>query len=92
MKFPTAALLFIISSFIFFILWIVTTFIVSTFHDAIYPLGSTLNPADQASFYDIMHTVPLVFGIICALFFVMGVILIFVLQSWSDEPEYYYRS
>jgi hypothetical protein len=91
MKFPVSALFFVITSFIFFICWVVTTFIVNAFHDALQPLGSSLSAARQASFNDIMVTLPWAFGFLCALFFIVGIILVFVLESWSDEPEFYYR-
>jgi threonine/homoserine/homoserine lactone efflux protein len=56
------------------------------------PMGSTItNATDNATFQGILNDIPMAFGIICAIFFVTGLVLIFVLESWSDEPEYYYR-
>lgn len=91
MRYPVAALLFLVFSFIFFLCWVVMTFVVGTFHDTIEPLGTTIDGWYQAGFYDIMVTLPWAFGFLCALFFIMGIVVLFVLESWSDEPEFYYR-
>ena len=92
LKFPILAIFFLCISFIFFIIWLVMTYLLNTIRDTLQPLGSTItNSADNASFQNILTEVPMAFGIICCIFFVVGIILIFVLDSWSDEPEYYYR-
>lgn len=91
LRFPIAALFFLIVSFIFFVIWLIMTYMLSVFNDNLSPLGSSLSVAHNASFQNILVQVNMAFGVICVLFFVMGIILVFVLESWSDEPEYYYR-
>jgi hypothetical protein len=91
MKFPIAAIMFLVASFIFFILYVVMTFLLSTVYGVLSPLGSSFSVADNASYMSDISTVQFAFGFICVLFLIVGIILIFVLESWSDEPEYYYR-
>ena len=91
MKFPISALLFLILSFIFFIVWAVSTLLIDTVYNAMSPLGSMLSVGDNSNYQALISQIPLAFGVICVLFFVVGIILIFVLESWSDEPEYYWR-
>ena len=88
MRFPLAALFFLISSFIFFVSWAVTSYLLSSVSDAMSPLAATLSSSGAT---DIISMLPTALGIICALFFITGILLIFILDSWSDEPEMYWR-
>ena len=87
MRFPLAALFFLITSFIFFVSWAVTSYLLSSVSDAMSPLAATLSSSGAT---DIISMLPTALGIICALFFITGILLIFVLDSWSDEPEMYF--
>ena len=88
MRFPLAALFFLIMSFIFFCAWAVASALLSAVSDAITPLSTDFMASSQGSFITLL---PTAFGIICALFFIIGVLLIFVLDSLADEPEMYWR-
>ena len=88
MRFPLAALFFLISSFIFFVSWAVTSYLLSSVSDAMSPLAAALSGSGAT---DIISMLPTALGIICAFFFITGILLIFVLDSWSDEPEMYWR-
>ena len=88
MRFPLAALFFLVMSFIFFCIWAVTSYLLSTVGDAISPLSTEFMSSSQGSFITLL---PMAFGIICALFFLIGILLIFVLDSLADEPEMYWR-
>ena len=55
------------------------------------PLSSTLSAGSAASYTSMLTLLSTGFGIICAIFFVVGILLFFFLGSVSDEPEYYYR-
>jgi hypothetical protein len=91
MKFPLAAIMFLAASFIFFVIWAVMTFFLSTVYGVLSPLSAGFSTSDNASYMNDLSTVQFAFGFICVLFLIVGIILIFVLESWSDEPEYYYR-
>jgi len=88
MRFPLAALFFLISSFIFFIGWAVSNFLLTSIVDAMTPYATDLG---EASYTNLLTLLPTAFGIMCALFFIVGIILIFVLDSLADEPEMYWR-
>lgn len=88
MRFPTAALYFVIASFIFFVLWAVSSFFISETAKVMGPLASKLSTDNYSN---MLGMLPWAFGIICAIFFVTAIILVFVLDSLGDEPEMYYR-
>ena len=91
MRFPLAALFFIISGFIFFVCWAVSSLLLTTVDDAITPYASNLSSASATSTIATISLLSSAFGILCVLFFIIGIVLIFVLDSWSDEPEMYWR-
>lgn len=88
MRFPAAALFFVIACFIFFVLWAVSSFFISETVGVMSPLADDLSTDNYSNMLDVL---PWAFGIICAIFFVSAILVIFVLESLSDEPEYYYR-
>lgn len=87
MRFPIASLLLIISGFIFFVFWAVSSYLIDATYNAMSPLGSGLD----ASYASELSLLPTAFGVICAIFFVTGIVSVFLLDSLSDEPEYYYK-
>jgi len=84
MRFPLAALFFLIASFIFFCLWAIMSYYLDTIQDALLPTA----PADAIS---ILNLLPNAFGVICAVFFIAGILIFFVMDALADEPETYYR-
>lgn len=88
MRFPAAALFFVIACFIFFVLWATTSLLLSEVGGAMQPLASKLSTDNYSN---MLNMLPWAFGIICAIFFVSAIIVVFVLDSLGDEPEIYYR-
>ena len=88
MRFPLAALGFLILSFIFFVCFAVTSLMIEETTDALEPYATDIN---DPRFDDQLAVVPIAFGVIFILFFIFGILLLFIIESWSDEPEYYYR-
>ena len=87
MRFPTAALYFLVASFIFFVFFAVSFFLITEVNDALDPFD-----VGYGSTYDNLITlIPSAFGIIAAIFFISGILLIFILDSLADEPEMYFR-
>lgn len=86
MRFPTAALFFVIACFIFFVLWAVSSFMIGATVDVMQPLADNLGSSE---YNNMLNMLPWAFGIICAIFFVSAILVVFVLESLSDEPEYY---
>ena len=87
MRFPIAALFFLVASFIFFVIFTASSLLISNVSDAMddYTSGLDSRYADELS---VINTA---FGIISAIFFVTGIVLLFVLDSLSEDPELYYR-
>lgn len=88
MRFPFAAICLLVASFIFFILWATSSILLSETRDAMMPYAMRLSTDNYSN---MLNMLPWAFGIICAIFFVAGIIFVFVLDSLSDEPEFYYR-
>lgn len=84
MRFPLAALFFVIGSFIFFVFWAVMSLYIDTIYDA-------LAPTAPVGSLTVINLIPIAFGIISVIFFVAGLLVIFVMESLADEPETYYR-
>jgi len=86
MRFPRAALYFLLASFIFFIMFVVCTRIMTEIDTGVEPFDDDLG----ATYEDEMSLIATSFGLISILFFVVGILLVFFLESTSDEYEYYY--
>ena len=87
MRFPIAALMLIVGSFIFFVFFAATSLIQTSIVDALDPLDDDLS----STYSDEIRLLSTAFAVIAAIFFVVGLILIFVIDSLSDESEYYWR-
>jgi len=88
MRLPISALMFLISSFIFFVSWAVASYFLNAVTDAMTPLYAGLGDSTLTGYLTLL---PTALGILCAIFFVTGILLIFVVDALADEPEMYYR-
>jgi len=77
---------FLIAAFIFFVMWAVSSFVIDEFDTALDDIDTDL-PSD---YHDLKSLISSAFGILCAIFFVVGILLIFLLDALADEPEMYY--
>jgi hypothetical protein len=75
-------ILFVIAIFMFFVGYAVGSLLLSTFADALSPTAS-----GQAAYY--MVLIPTAFGVIMALA-VTIIVIVYFLESLSDEPEHYF--
>lgn len=89
MRFPLAALFFLVASFIFFAVFSVSTLFLGEVKDAMQPLASGLT--EKSTYLSELNNIQLAFGVMAILFFIIGILLIFVLDALADEPEYFYR-
>ena len=87
MRFAVTAILLIVAVFGFFLGYGVSSFLLGTFYNALEPHASLLSSTNAK---DDMLLISSGFGIICAIAIVM-IIVVFVLDSLSDEPENYWR-
>ena len=90
MRFPLAAILFVIAGFIFFFLWAVCSFVLTEVETALTPLIPLLSSDSQTMMNNQMTLITTGFGIFSALFFLVGILLVFFADSWRTDPEYYY--
>ena len=87
MRFGTASLFFIIAAFIFFVMWAVGSLVLTEFGDALDNVDDDLD----AEYTDLRNLIPTAFGVIAAIFFVAGIVIIFVMDSLAEEDELYWR-
>lgn len=87
MKFAVAAVLLVVAVFGFFIGYAVSSFLLGAVYDALTPFADQLSTSNAK---DDMVLVNSGFGIICAIILVF-IIIVFVLDSLSDEPEVYWE-
>jgi len=85
MNYVVSAVFFLVASFIFAICWAVTSFMLDEIATAMGGFAAGMPAADTISLLS------WAFGIFCVLFLLVGIVLIFILESMRDEPEYYYQ-
>ena len=88
MRFTIAALYLLVTAFIFFCFWAFSSFLIDTVATAMTPYATDLG---EPSYTNLLTLLPWAFGIICVIFLVAGVLLVFFLDATADEPEMYYR-
>lgn len=86
MRFPTAALFLVIAGFIFLAFYGVGSLLLSETSDALLADSADLDPQFGYQITIIIAA----FGVVAAVMLVMAVV-VFVIDSLSDEPEYYWR-
>lgn len=87
MRFPIAALMFLVGAFMFFIFFAATSYIQTNIMEGLDPYDDDLG----STYDDEISLLSTAFAVIAAIFFVTGLLLIFVIDSLSEEPEYYWR-
>lgn len=87
MRFAITAILVVIAVFTFYVGYSVCTFLLSSIYNSLEPFALTLSSSNAI---DDMKLISGAFGIICA-FIVVIIIVVFVLDSLSDEPEMYWK-
>ena len=88
MRFPVVAIFFVIAAFIFLALWGVGSLLLTEMSDAL----GTIDEDLDSTYHDEITLLTNGFGIIAAIFFVCGILLVFVLEALEDEPEMYWRN
>lgn len=83
MRWPIVAVLFVVAMFTFFVCYAVSSLLLDTVSDALLPVASS--EADA-----IITLLSTAFGVISAVF-VTIIIVLYGVESLSDEPEYFWR-
>ena len=87
MRLPGAVLGLLISSFIFFIFYVIGAIMLSEAYTALSSAGTGLGGTYQ---YE-LSSITTAFGVICVLLFVIGIIVLFFFEVTAEEPETYYK-
>lgn len=80
--------MFIVAAFIFFVCFAVSFKLIDETHTALDPYVDDVGEGQLSYLHDL---IPYAFGIIGAIFFIAGILIIFVFDSLAEEPEYFYR-
>lgn len=88
MRFPVAAMFFVIASFIFLAVFAVGSLLLTELGDG---LQSNVDRLDNDKLDEYWRVIPQAFGVIGAIFFITGILLFFVMDATMDEPEYFYE-
>ena len=86
MRFPRAALIFLVSGFIFFACYAISNKLIDEFSTA----TGDFDSGYDSTYQNIKTSIPAAFGFISAIMFVM-VVVVFFLDSLGEEYEYYPR-
>lgn len=89
MRFAVTAILVVIAVFGFFVGYGVCSYLLTQVSSSLIPHAGLLG-SDSTIFIDEVTLISSAFGIICAFILVM-IIVVFVLDTLSDEPEMYWR-
>jgi uncharacterized membrane protein SpoIIM required for sporulation len=87
MRFPKAAIMFMIGAFVFFLMFAVSSRIINEVDTALTPFDSGYD----STYQDIKNNIPTAFGLIVLILFVVGVIVAFFVDALGEEYEYYPR-
>lgn len=85
MRFPRAAIWFVIAAFVFLIMFGVSSRIITEFTNAVDPFDDNLG----ATYQEEIALIPYAFAIISAILFVCGIIIVFFMDALGEEYEYY---
>jgi len=89
MRFPIAALFFIILLFVAFCGYAVSSFMLGTMQDELITASDTLTANSKTMFLNEMNLIQLGFGVAMVMFFIL-IIVVFVVDALRQEPETYY--
>lgn len=85
MRFPRAAIFFMIGAFVFLMMFAVSSRMITEFQNAVDPYDDNLG----ATYEEEKNLIPYAFGIVAAILFIFGVIIVFFVNALGEEYEYY---
>ena len=91
-RFPVAAVLLLVVSFVFFIIWAVMSFVLSVFSDMVTTTSGTLDATGQAAVSSTASLLTTGFGVISLVLFIAGVLTVFFFDTFKEQQdEVYYE-
>lgn len=85
MRFPIAAIVFVVFGFAFGIAFAVASLIINTVKDALQTPVANLGVTEVTYWWT---NIPLAFGVICVIMFILGGVVYFFFDSTREESEY----
>lgn len=90
MRWYIVCVLFIVAVFGFFVGYAVSSLLLSTVSDTMTNEADKLSTESRTRFLDDVSVINIGFGVICSIGLTM-MVMVFVLDAFSDEPENYWR-
>ena len=89
-RFPLASVLLIAISFVFFIIWAVMSFVLTTVSSVFTGTTGTLDAVGTAAVNSTINTLTIAFGVICLVLFVAGILVFFFFDVFRSESDVIY--
>jgi hypothetical protein len=91
-RFPVAAVLLLVVSFVFFIIWAIMSFVLSVFSDMVTTNPGVLDATGQAAVSSTASMLTTGFGVISLVLFIAGVLAFFFFDTFKEQQdEVYYE-
>jgi hypothetical protein len=91
-RFPVAAVLLLVVSFVFFIIWVVMSFILSVFSDMVTSNPGVLDSTGQIAVSSTVSLLSTGFGFISLVLFIAGILTVFFFDTFKEkQDEVYYE-
>jgi type II secretory pathway component PulF len=89
-RFPLAAIILIVISFVFFIIWAVMSFVLNVFKEVFTGTVGTLDATGQIMITSEANLLTDAFGIISLVLFIAGILVVFFFDTFKEEQDVVY--
>jgi hypothetical protein len=89
-RFPLAAVVLIVLSFVFFIIWAVMSFVLNVVKEVVTGTSGTLDAVGQAAVTSESNLLTVAFGVIALVLFVAGILVFFFFDVFRKETDVVY--
>lgn len=89
-RFPLAAVVLIVLSFVFFIIWAVMSFVLNIVKEVVTGTSGTLDAVGQAAVTSEANLLTTAFGVITLVLFVAGILVFFFFDVFRKETDVVY--
>jgi phosphatidylglycerophosphatase A len=86
-RFPVAAVLLLVVSFVFFIIWAIMSFVLSVVSDMVTTNPGVLGADGQAAVSNIATMLTTAFGVISLVLFIAGVLAFFFFDTFKEKQD-----
>ena len=86
-RFPLAAVILLVMSFVFFIIWAIMSFVLNVVSDMVTGTTGTLDAVGQAAVTSEANLLTTAFGVITLVLFICGILAIFFFDTFKSEQD-----